>query len=619
VEYDAIVVGSGFGGTIATTMLAESGKRVLVLERGSWWMSPEDAGKPRAETSAMRDWLERNGQSPRYWPRPDHSKGLLALFACARTRRNRAGLYVWSRFGEVTVVTSSAVGGGSMIYSNVTRRAPQAALDAIGLGLRQAEYDAAIAWMDRFRGPLSQIVTKIPLPASSAAGPGVPDYLYLDRSRVLRDAAAGVAAKRPDAAVAWFPLDLSVFEYDPHRGAASGSGRHQTFCQRQGRCIFGCLPGAKQTLDRSLFASASDPGSGVTLLPLAEARLLRRVGDGYEIELRDHRDGGKTKRVRAPRVFLAAGTLGTTELLLRSRANGGIALSDRLGQGFSTNGDFGAFIETDREVEVNSAHGPINTSGVSVTVGARHFTFEDTGIPTMAAPLLSKAVALASLRIECLAAPPLSKAVGLATATVRGSLLRGKVWFARRFRVMLPELRRLLPPLRPKMLERDGWRTEAEAVENLFLFHVMGQDEANGTFILRTGLLDTLLLRRGTLDLRWKGNVAKQDTFKQAEALCQEFATEMKGRYVSLAQGLPGGGNLTITHPLGGCGIGASSDEGVVDEYGRVYDPTRDSKTAVHDGLYVVDGSAIPGPLAVNPSLTIAAQALKSVTAAIRE
>jgi cholesterol oxidase len=86
---------------------------------------------------------------------------------------------------------------------------------------------------------------------------------------------------------------------------------------------------------------------------------------------------------------------------------------------------------------------------------------------------------------------------------------------------------------------------------------------------------------------------------------------------VPLGRALPQLQRLTITHPLGGCGIGATRDEGAVDAWGRVYDGGGASSTAVHEGLYVVDGSAIPGSLGVNPTLTISAQALKATTAAL--
>jgi cholesterol oxidase len=587
VDYDAIVVGSGFGGTVAATTLARAGRRVLILERGTWWVSPEELGSPPSPPSGaarLAEWLKGEGEPVQYWPRPDHKDGLLYLFAANYGKRNRDGLYKISSFDEATVVTASAVGGGSMIYSNVNLRAQPEALEAIGLPLGEADYDAAVRWMEDVRGPLNRIVTKVPLPGRDVADLGEDDYLYFDRSRVLKDAAADVSAKL-GIELPWSPLELSILEYDPERGAESGAAREHTFCRRQGRCIFGCLPGARETLDRSLFDHAlSRPDGKATLLPLAEATRLRRIEGGYEVTFRDHRHDGE-KTVSASSVFLAAGTLGTVELLLRSREEGGLEVSDRLGRGFSTNCDFGAFI-VDTAKPVNSAEGPINTCGVRAVVDGMHFTLEDTGIPSMVAPVIATSIRLLD-------------------TVVRRRLFRGKLrltWLGQSVR----DLEMLLPNL-PDTYDPKDVRTEAETVANIFLFHVMGQDDASGR----------LTLRDGKLDLRWERPVLEQPTFAKARDLCEEFATAMGGRYVPMDEALPQLRRLTITHPLGGCGVGPSREAGVVDEVGRVYDPSGADETAVHEGLYVVDGSAMPGALGVNPTLTISAQALKSVTAAV--
>ena len=74
---------------------------------------------------------------------------------------------------------------------------------------------------------------------------------------------------------------------------------------------------------------------------------------------------------------------------------------------------------------------------------------------------------------------------------------------------------------------------------------------------------------------------------------------------------------LMITYPVGGCTIGSDRTPGAIEEYGRVFDGGGAKLTDTHDGLFVVDGSAIPGALAVNPTLTITAQALKAVGRAL--
>src|SRR5262249_49391043 len=122
-DCDAIVIGSGFGGSVAASQLAAQKKKVLILERGTWWISPETLGKPPPLAPGKQgrpDWLAANDQPVQYWPRPDHTAGLLDVFAAVRTNINPEGLYQFSNFKEATTLTASAVGGGSMIYSGVT-------------------------------------------------------------------------------------------------------------------------------------------------------------------------------------------------------------------------------------------------------------------------------------------------------------------------------------------------------------------------------------------------------------------------------------------------------------------------------------------------------------------
>ncbi len=69
--------------------------------------------------------------------------------------------------------------------------------------------------------------------------------------------------------------------------------------------------------------------------------------------------------------------------------------------------------------------------------------------------------------------------------------------------------------------------------------------------------------------------------------------------------------SIAISHPLGGCPIAPDATQGVVDEYGRVFDKMKTGSRPFYDGLYIADGSIIPTALGVNPSLTISALALR--------
>jgi len=560
---------------------------VLILERGTWWISPETLGRPpplAPGKQRMPGWLAANGQPVQYWPRPDHTAGLLDVFASVRTKLNPEGLYHFSSFEEATTLTASAVGGGSMIYSGVTIEPDASVLQQIGLDLGPADYDAARQWMTGFRGPLNKIVTKIPLPGRDVAGLTDDDYLYLDRARVLRDAAATVAPKL-GIDLPWAPLDLAVIEYDPDRAASSDAAKNHTFCERQGRCILGCLPAARLTLNKSLFAHLlQDPATGVALWPRAEARQIRKIDGGYQVVFHDHRDGGGEQTVAAPMLFLAAGTLGTPELLLRSRDGGGLDLPDTVGRHFSTNGDFGAFVNHTAQ-RVSSSRGPINTCEVRATIDGTRLTVEDCAIPSMFASVASTALSVMD---------------SFAKRRLFHTRLR-LAWFAH----LPPNLHEFLPHL-PSTTNPDEQRTEAEYVNNVFFFNVMGQDDASGRFTLDGD----------DLRLDWEHPIADHPTFKKADKLCQDFAQAMGGDYIALWDALPQR-RLMITHPLGGCVTGTNRTRGAVDQYGRVFDGGGGDMTGIHEGLFVVDGSAIPGALAVNPTLTITAQALKTVNHAL--
>ena len=589
-NFDAIVIGTGFGGTVAATRLAQKGKKVLMLERGTWWVTPAKIGKaPASNFKKIPDWAkEQKPKHPvQYWTRPNHRQGLLNFFSAVRSGVNKDGLYQYSMFKQADILTASGVGGGSLIYSNVTVRPEAEVLQGIGLNLGDADYLAAYKWMEENRGQLNHIVTKIPLPGRDVTNLTTDDYLYLDRARVLRDAAK-LSEQKLGIKLPWKPLDLSLIEYDPHRPGGGDAAKVGTFCSREGRCILGCLPSARHTFSKTLYQKVlADPAKGVALSPMSEVREIKQVAGGYEVVYRDHRDDGDKKTVSAPMVFLCGGTLGTTEILLRSRERGGLKLTDKLGTHFSTNGDFGAFV-VGTSKPVHSSVGPINTCQVSTKMGGLHVKVEDSAVPEMFAAVTSATLNVLDnfAQREMLKMRLKSAFVGLA----------------------VPDLQDFFPRL-PDTYDPERNQTEREMVSNIFFFNVMGQDDASGKFTLKND----------KLDLDWDKKIGETPVFQQIEILLKSLAESMGGRYTPfpLWKGL-GNKKLIVTHPLGGCPIAPTSFDGVVDELGRVFDGSKPKGSKdVLPGLFVLDGSSIPGAVATNPSLTIAAQALKAVTAAL--
>jgi cholesterol oxidase len=470
------------------------------------------------------------------------------------------------------------------------------------------------------------VVTKIPLPASrDPENLGDEDFLLLDRSRALRDAAGKVSEQRKiDPPAPWRALELAIADYHESGDGNTDVKNRHTFCERQGRCVFGCLPQARHTLNKTLYKHwVFDPKqSGVELRPLSEVLHVRRIDGGYEVTYKDRwQQDGHERTVTAPMVVMGAGTLGTNEILLRSHENGGLALSGQLGQHFSTNGNFGGFCLNTTN-SVFSTRGPVNTCHVDFHVDGRLRVIEDCSIPSMIAAVVGAAVQLLfdvdhgeeqrRNRFERF----VGRVAHVLHIDTKVAHEEFKLEMSRAFHERrVPDLRPFLP--HPSDTEDPSdMRTEAEVVENLFFFNCMGEeddDKPNGRFTLDDD---------DELDLTWNRDPGDQKVFADIEQLMIELSQAMGGDYVPLPgwKGFFGDKKLTITHPLGGCRIGDSAAYGVVDEHGRVFDTggIADS-TETYPGLIVVDGSVIPGSVVAHPTLTIVAQALKTMDRAVAD
>ena len=326
-DYDAIVVGSGFGGGIAACRLAEAGKRVVVLERGRRWGKDDFPKKPEQTPEAL-------------W----------------HPTLNPDGLFDLRLMKDLSVVTAAGVGGGSLVYANVQLRAP-AAVFARGWprAIGRTELDPYYTLTEDALMPME-----------------VPEDLPKMQAFAAAGRRAGKHAER-------LPLAVNFQGERDH----PFSGVHQMRCQNLGRCDLGCPIHAKNTVDITYIARAEQRGAEVR--PHHEARTLDPPSEGERLWRVGFRDlgGGGDGELAAPVVVLAAGCLGSSRLLLenRSRLKG---LSPALGSRFSGNGDaLGAAFDP-RASAVGDAHtdfGPSMTSRLDYT--AEHgFMLADGGLPT---------------------------------------------------------------------------------------------------------------------------------------------------------------------------------------------------------------------------------------------
>jgi cholesterol oxidase len=298
-DFDWLVIGSGFGGSVSALRLAEKGYRVGVLEAGRRF---EDGDLPRST------WDVR-----RYFYAP---------------RLGMRGIFRLSAFRDVTIVSGAGVGGGSLGYANTLYVPPRAFFDDpqwSGLGDWQVELASHYAEAERMLGvvtydeddPADQILKRL------GEHLGVEDTYAKTRVGVfLGDAGKTVP--------------------DPY---FDGDGPERTGCTRCGRCMVGCTVGAKNTLPKNYLWFAERQGAQV----IAEREVVdvRPIGapdgsEGYEVVT--ERPGAWLRRDRrtytARGVVMAAGALGTNRLLQRCRLNGSLpGLSPRLGELVRTNSE----------------------------------------------------------------------------------------------------------------------------------------------------------------------------------------------------------------------------------------------------------------------------------------
>jgi cholesterol oxidase len=515
-EYDVAIVGSGFGGGIAACRLAEAGKRVCVLERGRRF--------------APTDFIDDPGDAPRLlW----HS------------RLNPDGLFDVRMMRDVTVITAAGVGGGSLVYANVQLKAPADVFDADWPeAITRAELDP---WYARTEEALD--------PRPTPADPPL--------AKVSAFAAAGRHAGR-EANL----LPLAVHFGEPREHPFSGV--RQEGCQNLGRCDIGCPVNARNTVDITYVARAEQHGAEVRPLHMV-TRIEPPAGAGGRWRLAyEHLGDGDDGAIEASSVVLAAGTVGSSRLLLRNRRRLP-RLSPALGTRFSGNGDaLGLALDPHAAgVEgADSGHGPTMTSKLDYP--ERELILANGGLPPGFESILDVARGL--------------------------NVIRG-------WRRALLRLRRLLVQagisdrqLHPRSLEVRPREPDRDAL----IFLMMGRDAANGRMRL------TPLFR--CFDIRWDRSASAR-LFADLQRTAEEVA---QAAGATLYYALEGGplSAFTTVHPLGGCPMADNAADGVVDDLGRVYG---------QPGLYVLDGSIVPTSLGVNPSKTIAALAERGAAALVEE
>lgn len=549
-DFEAIVIGSGFGGSVVTDRLAEAGMRVCLLERGRAY---PPGSFPRTPLEVSRS----------FW---DPSEGHYGMYN------------VWS-FDKLGALVCSGLGGGSLIYANILiRKDPETFV-------RDEHESWPITYDD-----LEEHYERVEQRLNAQRYPFEHEpYSRALKVFAMKEAAEGLDARLGISGVTWEAPRQAITFSNPGEAPRVGveikdappsvhdDPHPRLTCVLSGECNLGCNYGSKNTVDLMFLGNAKRNGAVIRTSSEVK-RVAEAEGGGYTVTVVDHTqlaEEGLPRRdppeetLRAPRVVFSAGTLGSTFLLLKSQQGLPKLNRDLLGARFSSNGDLLTFLvragtraQPGRVLE--ASYGPVITSAIRVPPERerrRGHYIEDAGYPY----LMSWLVQLSTL-----------------PGMLRKQLRRR--WQTR------------IDKLLGRGADTDLGAEFAELFEDVALASSsmpllgMGRDFPNGRLLLDA---------KGRLTTTWTPEGSKP-FFDELERTARAIADELKGEFRDSR--IRGVSKLTTVHALGGCPMGRNPDEGFVNEYGEVFGYEG-------QGLYVADGAVMPGPIGPNPSLTIAAVA----------
>ncbi|HVR39351.1 MAG TPA: alpha/beta fold hydrolase [Thermoanaerobaculia bacterium] len=543
-HYEIVVIGSGYGGGITASRMARAGRSVCILERGKELQPGEYPDTP------LKADVEFQATTP------DAHFG------------SRTGMLDLHAFDDMSVFVGCGLGGTSLVNANVALRAEPRVFDDP-------------RWPQAFRNDANALLEESYARAEAMLKPnpypeGKPGYPPLHKTNGLRD-----SAKAMNKSDKFYLPPINVTFED--KTAGNHVGVSQAACNNCGDCVSGCNVSAKNTTLMNYIPDAFNHGADV--FTQCSVRYVEKGDDGKWIvhfqPLHTGREkfDAPTMFVKADIVVVSAGTLGSTEILLRSKQNG-LPVSDQLGKRFSGNGDVLAFAyNSEQEID-------------TVGFGAHN--------PSTMTPVGPCITGIIDLRNQ----PHLEDGMVIEEGSIPGAVGPLVPLTFKTFADLVgaPDPADLKEKIKEKEREVESLicGPYTGAIKNTQTFLVMSQDDGKGEIVLENDRAVT----------KWPG-VGTEPNYIAANQNLQAAsygigATFLKNPIWSKLIG----NKLISVHPLGGCCMGEDAANGVVNHKGQVF--TGNGADA-YEGLYVSDGAVIPRPLGVNPLLTISATAERAV------
>jgi len=523
-DFDFVIVGSGFGGSVSALRLSEKGYSVCVIEQGRRF-------KPQ-------DYAKSNWDLPRYLWAP-----FIKCFGIQRL----------TFFKDVLILSGAGVGGGSLVYANTLMVPSEKAFESS-------------AWQPL--GNAREVLAPFYLQAKKMLGAAVnPKLTFIDNTIEEYSKQTGVHQT-------FAPTEVAVFFGEPGKRVPDpyfdGEGPERSGCNYCGGCMVGCRFDAKNTLDKNYLYLAEKRGAQIQ--PLTKIVCINPLSDdgsaGWELttESVDQLFFKKRKTIRSRNVVLAGGVLGTLRLLLecRDKYRTLTRLSSQLGYHVRTNSEvFTGSTEYNSKRSVPYSHG--------IAISSIFKVDERTAIEPVRYPVGSNFMRL-------LATP----------------LVSHPNEFVRTLKFLWRIVTRPIEFLRLTFNPR--W------AENSVIFLVM--QDLDNRIRVKFGRSPFTLFRSGLVSEREEGSEKVPSEIPSANQFTEWFSEKTGGlaqcAVTQVTVNIP-----TTAHILGGCPMGASENDGVIDSQQRVFG---------YQGLWVCDGSAVPANLGVNPSLTITAMTERAMT-----